>query len=215
MEQGEFHCPKCSQLGMGNYKRYESKILNDGQKHWIIYNVETEPGGWLCWALLYECGVDVKHWWDPWGCCFNPCTAGTTVTVYENGYGDRYVETNHVCTICCCFLFFIICYFLYAIYLCLFIWYDIYHAFCNGKSVKIICIGNGEKKVDDNDKHWNDITDYTFTENWWKNYPNLFVCSKCAFRGNSLKDFVGPVKQNIEVVYSQRDVLNTGANSNI
>ena len=216
MNYCQFHCPKCFQPGMGNYIYYDSRILNDGQKHWIFYNIETEPSGWVCWALLYECGVKVEHWWDPCGCCFNPCTvARTHVTVYQNAYGDRYVETSYWEHFCCCFLFLMLCYFLYMIYFSIFIWYDIYNAFCNVKRVKMMCIGNGQIKVDDNDLHWNNIKDYTFTENWWMNFPNLFFCYKCTYRGVSFRDFIGPGHINVPVVGSKDEVINTGINSNI
>lgn len=216
MNYGEFHCPKCSERGMGDYKCYESKILNDGQKHWVFYNIEKESGGWLCWALLHTCGVKVKHWWDPWGCCFNPCkVARTKVTIYEDSYGNKYKEESYCEHFCYCFLFLMVCSFLYMVYFTFFIWYDIYYAFCHKKRVKIMCTGNGERKEDDNDLYWDSITDFTFTENWWMNFPDLFVCSKCAYRGNSFIDFVEPGHKNVEIVNTQADVTNAGINNNI
>ena len=140
MITGSLHCPSCGSSGMGGYSYYES----DGYGHWIFYNISTITNEWKCWAFFASDGRDVK-WYDPCNCCFNPCDVEPVRLNYYDTYLDKEAKENARCAtiICRCFFFFMLCYFIYTLYMFFCIWYDICYSFCNVHEMKTIYIGNG------------------------------------------------------------------------
>ena len=212
MTYGQFSCPKCHNPGMGGYSYYES----DGNGHWIFYNTETRTNNWKCWAALPVCcGFEVHHWYDPCGCCFNPCNFKTDkIKPYDTIYDIEAKEDKAWCILGCrCFFFIILCYVIYFMYFCFFIWYDIYYAFCHKQRLKKVYIGYGERTFDDNENIWSYADSRAFTEqNWINNYQSLFRCPKCFFNSNTFLDFIGNEQRAVQIANIQTDMTNAGIN---
>ena len=208
MPSGELYCPKCHNPGMCNYLYYESKILNDGRYHWIFYNTEERSGTWKCWALMEVCGCTPRHWYDPCGCCFNPCAHTTEVVTYVDGVEVKR-EKDLASGIVCCFLFFLVCYLIYIMYFTIFFWYDIYYYCCKSrKTMRDICTGNGHTLVPEDSNYWADHIGNFYTEKYWcNNFPGLFMCTECNYRANSFKDFmdVNQTSNSVNIATTQND----------
>ena len=94
MPTGRLICPKCHSPGMSNYLYYESRFGYNGQYNWLFYNREKMKKKWKCWALLDVCGCPARHWYDPWGLCFNPCDHAGKVVTCENDKELFYVASR-------------------------------------------------------------------------------------------------------------------------
>ena len=189
MLSGKLICPKCQNNGMSNYLYYDS--VKSNVENWFFYNTQPEKKRWKCWALLELCGKTPNHWYDPCGWCFNPCKYTPDVVTTVNG-----IEVNRqkdaACGICCCIIFSCVCYLIYAMYVTVFVWYDIYYYFCKKrKTEKVIFNGNGNMIRDSDSNYWINVNPNLYTENFWcYNYPNLFQCTRCNYFGKSFKEFL-------------------------
>ena len=206
MITGSLHCPSCGSSGMGGYSYYES----DGYGHWIFYNISTITNEWKCWAFFASDGRDVK-WYDPCNCCFNPCDVEPVRLNYYDTYLDKEAKENARCAtiICRCFFFFMLCYFIYTLYMFFCIWYDICYSFCNVHEMKTIYIGNGrEITVPSSLNIWTNRIFQVYTEQFWTtNYFQLFTCTKYDKNYNTFRYFIGN-NQTVQIVNNQNVLTN-------
>ena len=206
MITGSLHCPSCGSSGMGGYSYYES----DGYGHWIFYNISTITNEWKCWAFFASDGRDVK-WYDPCNCCFNPCDVEPVRLNYYDTYLDKEAKENARCAtiICRCFFFFMLCYFIYTLYMFFCIWYDICNSFCNVHEMKTIYIGNGrEITVPSSLNIWTNRIFQVYTEQFWTtNYFQLFTCTRCGNNYNTFRYFIGN-NQTVQIVNNQNVLTN-------
>ena len=72
-------------------------------------------------------------------------------------------------------------------------------AFAKKKNIKIICTGKGEQRFSEEEDIWKNIDNNIFTEQFWKNYPHLFRCSKCAYNSNTFIGFTDNGQTAVEV----------------
>ena len=210
MPSGILRCPKCQNLAMGSYSYYDSIKL--GNEHWFFYNLVPEPQKWKCWALLHLFGKEPVHWYDPCDCCFNPCHYTPTVVTTINGDVVD-VHKDFCCGMCCCIIFFCVCYLIYFMYVTIFVWYDIYYYFCRKrKNEKSIFIGNTEVTKPLESNYWADVKPNLYTENFWcDNYPSLFRCTKCNYSGKSFREFLDVNQPTSNL---QNDTTNVEINNN-
>ena len=206
MITGPLHCPSCGSSGMGGYSYYES----DGYGYWIFYNISTITNEWKCWAFFASDGRDVK-WYDPCNCCFNPCDVEPVRLNYYDTYLDKEAKENARCAtiICRCFFFFMLCYFIYTLYMFFCIWYDICYSFCNVHEMKTIYIGNGrEITVPSSLNIWTNRIFQVYTEQFWTtNYFQLFTCTRCGKNYNTFRYFIGN-NQTVQIVNNQNVLTN-------
>jgi len=189
MLSGKLICPKCQNNGMDNYLYFDS--VKSNVENWFFYYKQTEEKRWKCWALLDLCGKPPKHWYDPCGCCFNPCDkTPNVITTYDGVEISNRKDTAIL--ICWCVLFFFVCYIIYAMYVTVFVWYDIYYYFCRKrKTEKVIFNGNNVMRVDSDSNYWANINPNFYTEKFLcDNYHNLFHCTRCNYYGKSFKEFL-------------------------
>ena len=213
MFKGELYCPKCHSQGMSDYLYYESRTLFDGINRYIFYNIETESDGWICWSLLSKCGFRIHHWYDPCGCCFNPCDVPIVRTTYMDGHVEER-GSDVVCAFQCAFFIFL-CYFIYCFYFMFFIWFDIFFCFCSVKTKRIICVGAYIEVVYEGEDIMKRINFALLTEQYWTfNFPMLFKCNKCGYFSKTFRDFMDlnqrpfPIVNNQNVIpTTERDVI--------
>ena len=175
-----------------------------------FYNIENQTNKWKCWAALSVLGgCKVYHWYDPCDCCFNPCSVkNPKIEPYDNQSDiERKKDEIACCIYIRCFFFIMLCYLIYAMYLCIFIWYDIYYAFCHK-------IGNGERTFDYNEDIWKNEGSKTFTEQYWiNNHQYLFKCAKCSWNSHTFHDFIVNEQRTVPIVNTQADFTNGGINN--
>ena len=191
MYSGQLRCPNCHNLGMSGYLYYESGNLKNGQTYWIFYNRETQHNGWKCWALMDVCGCTIHHWYDPCGCCFNPCDLTPDRVTYVDGV-EVHREKDCATGMCWCLVFLFLCYIIYALYFGLYFWYDLYYYYCKGsQKMKVIFTGKGDVLIPEGNIYYSDKNGNTYTEQYWCTYyPTIFICRQCNHCARSFKEFI-------------------------
>ena len=200
MISGKLSCPKCGELGMGNFDQWETRLNSLGQKQWLFYRQIIVKKSWRCWALLTKCDRKYpKKWYDPCGCCFNPCKGTIHTTTYVDGYGIQHTESNSGFVCFCIMMKWLFLYMLYytifIFYFMIFFWYDIFYCFFEEQVFYEVFNGNRVITIRETEELgiWYGIPNEGFTEEYWNNYGknNIFRCNKCSFISNSFQDFVG------------------------
>ena len=214
-EYGTFLCPNCKNTLMGGYAYWASRMLYNGKKQWLFYNRIEEKRGWICWSFfeLIKCPRTDK-WYDPCGCCFNPCKR-ETIKRDDVEEDDECCLSYMKCTLLICLY-----YFLLLGYLIFFLWFDIYYCFCYMEKKYVIIKENGEEKVPVTKGLWDDenITPDKYTDEYWdtnaKKFPSLFKCKKCLY-GVSYQNFtVKQEKEPTEIIeVNQNETSATGINN--
>ena len=197
---------------MNNFSFYESIKLNDGHDHYIFYNEIKKERECKIWALLGLCGKEAEKCYDPFDWCFNPCDkTPNVVTTVDGIVVDR--KPDYATGCCYCFLFIMLCGFIYFLYGSIFLWYDLYYNFCKKrKREKEIFNGQSLINVPEDESFWSDYNTSLYTENYWcNNYSYLFNCKKCNYAGKSFKEFldVNQIVENpVSIVDTQTDIVN-------
>ena len=207
MNFGKLSCPKCGELGMDNYDHWETRLNTFGQTQWVFYRQIIVKKGWRCWALLTSCDRKYpKKWYDPCGCCFNPCKGTVHTTTYVDSYGNERTQSDALCV---CFWIMIKWMFLYMLYYSIFIfyfmlffWYDIYYCIFKEQIFYEVYTPNGIVLIRDTEELgiWYCIPNEGFTEEFWNIYgKNIFRCIKCSFISNSFQDFIGNESKEVVI----------------
>ena len=136
MEYGIFKCPKCGYNKMSGYSFWASRMLIKGLKQWLFYNKIKKKCIWKCWSLLSLCDVKTRIWYDPCGCCFNPCSIR-----------DKEKCTLYFQALMKIIFVIILHFFLFLIYLIFFFWFDVFYCLCYRKKYYSILSEKGELKI--------------------------------------------------------------------
>ena len=174
---GRLICPNCGKSGMRKYLFWESIIGNKAL--YTFYFNEERPNKWKCWSLCNFCGVKNNSCCDPCGIC------------KSEGKIDE-DDWNQHCIKCLGFAlmspFLII--FGIVLYPLFFIWFDIYFGCFVKKKMKIVCDGDCDAFLDEKDNLWKNLKDDRYTEEFWNDYSDLFICLNCKKRAKSFLDFI-------------------------
>ena len=172
--KGKLICPKCQNFGMNKYLYYESTKNEDNQKIYAFYY--TEYYGWKCWTVFNLCGAK-NTWYDPLG-CLGLCG--------ENDINDEHRYMKCIGVIPGLFILF----WLSLFYFPFFFIFDLYFYCCNRKKRKIYTNGDRLIYLDEEDNIWDKYSCNAYTEEYWNQYLNLFVCLKCSYRALTFRDFI-------------------------
>ena len=228
MEFGKLSCPKCGELRMDNYDYWFTRKNSLNQIQWLFYREINVKRGWRCWALLTSWNSKLpKRWYDPCGCCFNPCKGTIHETKYIGPYGNEYTHTDAGIVCFCIFLKWMILYMIYNMIFCFYIfifcWYDIYYCYFKEQIFYEVYTPNGVLQIRDTEdlRFSYSIPFEGFTEEFWNAYgKNIFRCNKCSFIANSFKDFIGNengeviIKNHLANAESKINIISTNINYN-
>lgn len=209
MNFGKLSCPKCGELRMDYYDRWESRLTTSGQKQYLFYRQISIKKGWRCWALLACCCTKYpKKWYDPFGCCFNPCKYDGPIyeTVHRGPYGE-YTTTSGGGLACFCIMMkwlflYMLYYTIFFFYFTVFFWYDIYYCIFEEQFFYEVYTPNGILRIRNTEDLgvWYGISFEGLTEEYWNAIgKNIFRCNKCAFIANSFKDFIGNESREVVI----------------
>ena len=132
IEYGELICPNCQWQGMNKYKFWSSRKINEYTKQWLFYNKDEKRREWKCWSILSLCKKEIKNWYDPGGCCRDPCSGGICDGIFNILY-----------------LYFLFG-FIYIGYIFFFLWFDIFYFLCYKETFYVILMADGEEKKNPN-----------------------------------------------------------------
>ena len=176
IEYGELICPNYQYKGMNKYTFWSSRIINEYTKQWLFYNKIEKRRGWKCWSIFELCSKKINNWYDPWGCCFNPCSGNTGLCV-----GLLKIL----------FIYFLFG-FIYLGYIFLFLWFDIFYCFCyKQKFYQILMPNGGDKTIPIKEGLWKNFETAGYTDFFWEdNFPNLFKCKRCCCQKRTFYEFL-------------------------
>ena len=186
IEYGVLICPNCQHKGMDKYKFWSSRLINEYTKQWLFYNKIKTKWEWKCWAIFEICDKQIKIWYDPCNCSFNPFKINKEIKTTDDA-------KEQLCMAILKFLFLYILFsFIYIGYVFLFLWFDICYFLCYTKKFYEILMKDGQQKtIPIKDGLWKNFETTGYADYFWEeNFPNLFKCERCRIAKNTFYNFL-------------------------